>query len=102
MTYAADCRSELGGIEWLDDPARSARRTRASLSLFRTLSRQDQERQVAMAPIRTQGVDQAKAGHARPVDVSNDHGGRIARQPIKGGDATRRLGHIVDMFGENN
>src|SRR3546814_9214666 len=33
MTYAADCRSELGGIEWLDDPARSARRTRASYGL---------------------------------------------------------------------
>src|SRR3546814_4662844 len=73
MTYAADCRSELGGIEWLDDPARSARRTRASLFLFRTFSRQDQDRTVAMAPIRTQGVDQAKAVHARHVDVSNDH-----------------------------
>src|SRR3546814_3022546 len=59
------CRSELGGIEWLDDPARSARRTRASLFLFRTFSRQDQDRTVAMAPIRTQGVDQAKAVHAR-------------------------------------
>src|SRR3546814_9125903 len=76
MTYAADCRSELGGIEWLDDPARSARRTRASLFLFRTFSRQDQDRTVAMAPIRTQGVDQAKAVHARHVDVSNDHVGR--------------------------
>src|SRR3546814_5891454 len=87
MTYAADCRSELGGIEWLDDPARSARRTRASLFLFRTFSRQDQDRTVAMAPIRTQGVDQAKAVHARHVDVSNDHVGRIDLQPIKIGRA---------------
>src|SRR3546814_1209092 len=97
MTYAADCRSELGGIEWLDDPARSARRTRASLFLFRTFSRQDQDRTVAMAPIRTQGVDQAKAVHARHVDVSNDHVGRIDLQPTKGGDAILPLGPIVAM-----
>src|SRR3546814_17734532 len=101
MTYAADCRSELGGIEWLDDPARSARRTRASLFLFRTFSRPDQARTVAMAPIRTQGVDQAQALHARHVDVSNDHVGRIDLHPIQGGDAIPPHGPLAHTTGDS-